>query len=50
MATRDIAEHVIATKGLGQADDHGRILTQNTIHASLSRAKEAVEQAATCPR
>jgi hypothetical protein len=44
MATRDIAERVMAAKGIGMADDHSRVLIQKTIHASLSRAKKTVER------
>jgi hypothetical protein len=44
MATRDIAERVMAAKGIATADDHSRGLIQKTIHASLNRAKETVER------
>ena len=47
MATRDIAERVMAAKGFGLADDHARILIQKTILASLNRAKETVERVMT---
>jgi hypothetical protein len=47
MAARDIAERVIATKGIGLADDHSRVLIQKTILASLSRAKETSERVTT---
>ena len=36
MATRDVAERVMAAKGIAMADDHSRVLIQKTIHPSLS--------------
>ncbi len=47
MATRDIAERVMAAKGMVVADDHSRALIQKTIHASLNRARETVERVTT---
>jgi hypothetical protein len=44
MATRDIAERVMAAKAIAVSDDHSRALVQKTIHASLSRAKETIER------
>ena len=44
MATRHVVEHMMAAKGIAVADDHGRVLIQKTIYASLSRAKETVER------
>jgi hypothetical protein len=46
MATRDIAEGVGAANGIATADDRSRGLIQKMIHASLSRANEAVVRVA----
>ena len=44
LATRDLAERVMAAKGIPVVDDHRtRVLIQKTVLASLSRAKDAIE-------
>jgi hypothetical protein len=47
VASRDVAERVMAAKGIAVADDHSRALIQKTIYASLSRAKETIERVTT---
>ena len=45
LATRDLAERVMAAKGIPVVDDHRtRALIQKTVLASLSRAKGAIER------
>ncbi len=45
LATRDLAERVMAAKGIPVVDDHRtRALIQKTVLASLSQAKGAIER------
>lgn len=45
LATRELAERVMAAKGIPAVDDHRtRALIQKTVLASLSRAKSTVER------
>ena len=45
LATRELAERVVAAKGIPAVDDHRtRALIQKTVLASLSRAKDTIER------
>jgi hypothetical protein len=44
LTTRDVAERVIAAKGITVANDRTQALIQKTVLASLSRAKSAIER------
>jgi len=44
LATREAAEHVMATRGTPATDNHTRALIQKTVLASFSRAKGTVER------
>ena len=45
LATRDLAERVMAAKSIPVVDDHRtRALIQKTVLASLSRAKDVIER------
>ena len=48
LATRELAERVMAAKGIPAVDDHRtRALIQKTVLASLSRAKGTIERTET---
>jgi hypothetical protein len=44
VATRELADRVMAMKNIAVADDRDRALIQKTLLASLNRAKETVER------
>ena len=44
LTTRDVAKRVIAAKDMTVADERTQALIQNTILASLSRAKNTIER------
>ncbi len=47
LATRELAERVMAARGTPAADNRTRALIQKTVLASLSRAKDTVERTET---
>jgi hypothetical protein len=44
LATRELAERVMAARGTPAADNRTRALIQKTVLASLSRAKDTIER------
>jgi len=47
LATRELAERVMAARGMPAADHRARALIQKTVLASLSRAKGTIERTET---
>jgi hypothetical protein len=45
VATRELADRVMAMKNIALTDDRDRALIQKTLLASLNRAKETIERA-----
>ena len=45
VATRELADRVMAMKNIALTDDRDRTLIQKTLLASLNRAKETIERA-----
>jgi hypothetical protein len=47
VTTRELADRIVAVKGISVLDDRGRTLIQKTILASLNRAKATIERTET---